>query len=196
MANQTVTTNRKDIFTHVLMTQVTRDVFREISRLKDLLTSEKFDEVIDACTETLKNSEDEKSTKDLALLLRGTFYVLRKQPKEALGDLVTIIEDDSCDVKIRANALIKRASLYIQQCKDPAEDPLKAMGDFKKAEEIDPNNADIYHHRGQVNLLTEQIDAAAADFKKAVDINPDFPVAYVQKLYTDYRQALQRNDQV
>ena len=178
------------------MTQVTRDVFREISRLKDLLTSEKFDEVIDACTETLKNSEDEKSTKDLALLLRGTFYVLRKQPKEALGDLVTIIEDDSCDVKIRANALIKRASLYIQQCKDPAEDPLKAMGDFKKAEEIDPNNADIYHHRGQVNLLTEQIDAAAADFKKAVDINPDFPVAYVQKLYTDYRQALQRNDQV
>ena len=70
------------------------------------------------------------------------------------------------------------------------------MADFSKAVEIDPDNSDIYHHRGQVHLLTEQIDNAADDFKKAVDLNPEFPVAYVQKLYTDYRRALQKNDQV
>ena len=70
------------------------------------------------------------------------------------------------------------------------------MADFTKAVEIDPENSDIYHHRGQVHLLTEQIDNAADDFKKAVDLNPEFPVAYVQKLYTDYRRAVQKNDQV
>ena len=70
------------------------------------------------------------------------------------------------------------------------------MADFKLAEEIDPNNADIFHHRGQVNLLTEQIDDAAQDFNKAVTLNPNFPIAYVQKLYTDYRHAIQKNDQV
>ena len=65
-----------------------------------------------------------------------------------------------------------------------------------KAVEIDEDNADIYHHRGQVNLLTEQIEEATSDFQKAVEINPEFPVAYVQKLYTDYRHAVQKNDQV
>ena len=72
---------------------------------------------------------------------------------------------------------------------------ISAMADFKKAEEIDPENADIFHHRGQVNLLTEQVDSAAEDFNKAVTLNPNFPVAYVQKLYTDYRKAMQQNDQ-
>ena len=31
------------------------------------------------------------------------------------------------------------------------------MADFQKAQDIDENCADIYHHRGQVNLLTEQV---------------------------------------
>lgn len=50
----------------------------------------------------------------------------------------------------------------------------------------------------QVNLLTEQVDAAIADFDKSVSINPDFPIAYVQQLYTKYRKAVseQRRDLV
>ena len=35
----------------------------------------------------------------------------------------------------------------------------------------------------------------ADDFEKAVDLNPKFPVAYIQKLYTDYRRAAQKIDQ-
>jgi len=162
--------------------------------LKELLDEEKFEKVIDHCSELIKSSED-KDTKDLAQLLRGTFYILCKQQDLAMSDLSSLISDDSANPKIRTNALIKRASLYIQQCKDPIQDPLKAMEDFKLAVEIDPDNSDIYHHRGQVHLLTEQIDNASEDFKKAVDLNPEFPVAYVQKLYTDYRKAIQKNDQ-
>ena len=45
-------------------------------------------------------------------------------------------------------------------------------------------------------MLTEQIDKAISDFEKALEINPEFPIAYVQKLYTDYRAGLEKNDQV
>ena len=44
-------------------------------------------------------------------------------------------------------------------------------------------------------MLTEQIDKAISDFDKALEISPEFPIAYVQKLYTDYRAALEKNDQ-
>jgi len=166
----------------------------DLEKLKTLVKEEKFEKIIDSCCEVLKSTDD-ANVKDLALLLRGTFYILNKQPQSALADLAVLIDNESCHSKIRVNALIKRASLTIQACKDPVQDPLKAMSDFSNAQEIDENNADIYHHRGQVNLLTEQIEAAANDFKKAVELNPDFPVAYVQKLYTDYRQAMLQNNQ-
>ena len=166
----------------------------DLEKLKTLVKEEKFEQIIDSCCEVLKTTEDD-NVKDLALLLRATFYILNKQPQQAIDDLAVLIDNESCHSKIRVNALIKRASLTIQACKDPVQDPLRAMSDFSKAQEIDENNADIYHHRGQVNLLTEQTEAAAEDFKKAVELNPDFPVAYVQKLYTDYRQAMLQNNQ-
>jgi len=100
-----------------------------------------------------------------------------------------LIENEEAAAKLTVNALIKRASLSIQQCKDPSKDPQLSFADFAAAVELDPDNADIYHHRGQVHLLIDQINAAIVDFNKAVDLQPNFPVAYVQKLYTDYRAA-------
>ena len=40
-----------------------------------------------------------------------------------------------------------------------------------------------------MHLLIDQINMAIVDFNKAVALQPNFPVAYVQKLYTDYRAA-------
>ena len=37
--------------------------------------------------------------------------------------------------------------------------------------------------------MTDQLDKAIADFNKSVELNPGFAIAYVQKLYTDYRKA-------
>merc|ERR1712179_559268 len=124
-----------------------------------------------------------------ARLLRATFYILTKQQEMAMADLTVLIENPDVDVKLRVNALIKRASLYIQQCKDPSKDPQLSFADFAAAAELDPENADIYHHRGQVHLLIDQTNQAIVDFNKAVSLQPNFPVAYVQKLYTDYRAA-------
>lgn len=49
-------------------------------------------------------------------------------------------------IQLRANALIKRGSMYMQQ-----QQPLLSTQDFNMAADIDPQNADVYHHRGQVN---------------------------------------------
>ena len=84
--------------------------------------------------------------------MRATFYILSKQQDQAFADLGDVIENENADCKIRASALIKRASLFIQRCKDPQQDPLLSFKDFERATEIDPNNADVYHHRGQVSL--------------------------------------------
>ena len=44
--------------------------------------------------------------------------------------------------------------------------------------------------------MTDKTAEAIADFEKAVSINPNFPIAHVQKLYTEYRAALESSDQV
>jgi len=152
----------------------------------ECMRQEKYEDIVTFCNEELDINGDFRRE---ARLLRATFYILRKQQSKAFEDLTTLIEDEGADVKLRVNALIKRASLYIQQCKDPSTDPQLSFADFNRAAELDPDNADVYHHRGQVHLLIDEINKAIVDFNKAVALNPGFPVAYVQKLYTDYRAA-------
>ena len=79
--------------------------------------------------------------------MRATFYIFQKQMSEAMTDLTHLISCSTTDTKVKVNALIKRASLYIQQCKDPTKDPELSFADFSLAIQLDPENADIYHHR-------------------------------------------------
>jgi hypothetical protein len=103
--------------------------------------------VISACDAELSSNGPSHHE---ARLLRATFYILTKQQDAAFSDLAAVIDDEEADPKIRVNALIKRASLYIQRCKDPVKDPQMSFADFDLAIKIDPDNTDIYHHRGQV----------------------------------------------
>lgn len=49
---------------------------------------------------------------------------------------------------------------------------------------------DVFHHRGQVYLLMDKTEQARKDFEKAISLNPDFPIAFVQKCYADYRYSM------
>jgi mitochondrial import receptor subunit TOM70 len=40
----------------------------------------------------------------------------------------------------------------------------------------------------------EDLDGATGDFSKAVQLNKNFPIAFVQKCYTDFRYALSKQD--
>lgn len=79
------------------------------------------------------------------LLLRSTFYLLLGEYQAALENLDIIINSDNTYKDIKVNALIKRASLYIQ-----LEKTEQSFNDFELAIIINPNYGDIYHHRGQV----------------------------------------------
>uniref|UniRef100_A0A1B6KVG2 Uncharacterized protein n=2 Tax=Graphocephala atropunctata TaxID=36148 RepID=A0A1B6KVG2_9HEMI len=61
------------------------------------------------------------------------------------------------------------------------------------AEELDPNNPDLYLHRGQVNLLTDNTENSIKDFKKCVSLDPNFAIAVMQGHYAHYRQAVSQN---
>lgn len=147
-----------------------------------------FDEVVSACNEEIEKSEDDSEYKMEAILLRGTFYLLSGQFEKSLADFNQVINHKDADPKLRSNALTKRASLHMQT--DQRED---SFSDFAEAIKLDPENPDIYHHRGQVYLLVEQLEDAVNDFTRASDIAPKNPITYVHKLYSEYRQAV--NDQ-
>lgn len=147
-----------------------------------------FNDIIPACTEEIETCEDESEYKLEAILLRGTFCLLSGQYESSLNDFNTVINNPEADPKLRSNALTKRASLHMQ-----TEQKELTFTDFDLAIEIDPENPDVYHHRGQVFLLLEQLTEAVSDFSKATELMPKNPLTYVHKLYSEYRQAV--NDQ-
>lgn len=66
---------------------------------------------------------------------------------------------------------------------------------FTKAAEVDPNNSDLYHHRGQVYTLMDQLDSALKDFRRAVELNPDHGITFIHKCYAEYRMAVMEQNQ-
>ena len=123
-----------------------------------------------------------------AKLLLGTFHVLTKQLPKALEVLTTVIEEanQETDKKVIINALVKRGSLYIQQCQDPKNDAVLSFADFDRAAELDPVNADVFFNRGQINLLMDKFEAAKEDLARAAQLREDFALANVQNLYTKF----------
>lgn len=151
---------------------------------------QKYDDIIPLCTEELKNCESETLPHKMEiLLLRATFLLLLGKHDEAIKDFEDILSNNSASNATKVNALIKRATLYMQ-----LEEPEKTFPDFELAVQIEPNCADIYHHRGQVQLLLGEIDKAKDDFDKAVNLNPNFGVVFIQKCYADYRYGVTVRD--
>lgn len=130
-----------------------------------------------------------------ARLLKATFLILTKQLGDALEELTAVIEEAGPDTKAHVNALVKRGSLYIQRCHDPVKDAELSYADFDKAAELDPKSADVLMNRGQISLLLDSFPKAVEDLTKAVELSPKFPLAKVQKLYTDFLAAQATNDQ-
>ena len=166
------------------------NISQGLLKVLESVKEQNYDDVIPLCNEELDSSEPNTLLHRMEVLLtRATFYLLLGQHDAAIEDLGTIIDNDSVSNGVKVNALIKRATLFMQ-----LENPEKSFCDFKMAAELDPECGDIYHHRGQVNLLMENIDEAREDFRKAVELNPNFGVAFVQKCYADYRYGIVKRD--
>ncbi|CAO1336983.1 unnamed protein product [Diamesa serratosioi] len=149
----------------------------------------RISEIVPSCSVEIESPDSEATFKMEATVLRATFYLLSGQYNEALIDLNNVINNPDADYKVRSNAYIKRASLNMQTEKKDL-----SFNDFDDAIKIDPNNPDIYHHRGQVYLLLEQIENAVEDFTKAQYLLPEDPLTYIHLLYSEYRKATADGD--
>lgn len=148
-----------------------------------------YEAVIENCTAEIK-SDQETEYKNYALLLRTTFYILTGRFTEAAIDLNRLLNQSDLDKKIKVNALIKKASLDMQ-----INQTLECLTSFNEAEIVDPNNSDLYHHRGQVYTLIDQMENAVKDFTKAHELAPHHGVTFVHKCYAEYRLAVQSGNQ-
>src|ERR1700733_14590321 len=63
----------------------------------------------------------------------------------------------------------------------------EAMKDFEEAIMIDPNDPDIYYHRGQVRFLMGEFSNAANDYQKSADLDKKFVYSQVQLGVAQYK---------
>ncbi|XP_077783303.1 mitochondrial import receptor subunit TOM70 isoform X1 [Podarcis muralis] len=155
-------------------------------KAKKYMEEENYEKIISECT---KEIEAKGKYMAEALLLRATFYLLIGNANAAKPDLNQVIGMEDANVKLRANALIKRGSMYMQQ-----QQPLLSTQDFNMAADIDPQNADVYHHRGQLKILLDQVEDAVEDFDECIRLRPDSALAQAQKCFALYRQAYTGNN--
>ncbi|KAG1940909.1 mitochondrial import receptor subunit TOM70 [Pimephales promelas] len=155
-------------------------------KAKQYMEEENYDKIISECTKEIESGG--RYTAE-ALLLRATFYLLIGNATAAQPDLDRVINMEDASVKLRANALIKRGSMYMQQ-----QQPQHSTQDFNMAAEIDPRNADVYHHRGQLKILLDQVEEAVGDFDECIKLRPDSALAQAQKCFALYRQAYTGNN--
>lgn len=164
---------------------------RGLGRAKKALKEANYDDIIPACTEEIDAMETEETRKIEARLLRGTMYLLIGILANATPDFDYVVNSSVASSAAKVNALVKRASLNVQN-----DEHKNAFDDFSAAEKLDPQNADIYHQRGQVYVLLDKLDEALVDFNTAVDLAPTMCSALVQKCYAEYRHACQIQNQV
>ncbi|XP_057685990.1 mitochondrial import receptor subunit TOM70-like [Corythoichthys intestinalis] len=154
-------------------------------KAKHYMDEEDYDKIISECT---KEVDSEGRYMAEALLLRATFYLLTCNNTAAQPDLDRVINMQEVNVKLRANALIKRGSMYMEQMQ-----PLLATQDFNMAAEIDTRNPDVYHHRGLLDLKLGNIDESVEDFDKCILLRWDFALDHALRCFALYTQALNNN---
>jgi len=160
-------------------------------KAKQLLKVKQYDDIVSACTEEIDGDGDNAVE---ALLLRATFYLIMGSAAasddfdrliQVLNDLKDQSAEDNYVKKLLSNVYIKRGSYYMQHGKKE-----EAFENFEAAEKADPNNADVYHHRGQLLILLNELDRARQDFEKSVELRPDFGLSHAQRCYGNYRLAM------
>ncbi|KAH9368857.1 hypothetical protein HPB48_004356 [Haemaphysalis longicornis] len=118
-----------------------------------------------------------------------TFNLLQGRSQATLDDLNQLLTMDGVDVKVKVNALIKLGTLKVH-----AEQLEEALQDFEQATRLEPGNADIYLHRGQVHMLLDRLEDTLKDMERSVLLRPDFPSAAAQRCFVQYRCGMRVGD--
>ncbi|KAK0452993.1 ADP/ATP carrier receptor [Desarmillaria tabescens] len=114
-----------------------------------------------------------------ALNLRGTFKFLMGEIEDAKSDLQQSIDIDPSFTQ----SLVKIASVYMEQ-----GDPQKAFECFEDAIKQNPNDPDIYYHRGQVLFILNKFKEAADNYTKSTELDDKFVFSHIQLAVAEYKQ--------
>ncbi|VVC26081.1 Tetratricopeptide repeat,Tetratricopeptide repeat 1,Tetratricopeptide repeat-containing [Cinara cedri] len=148
------------------------------------IQNQKFEEIEKSCQEELNKTDNSLIRKSFALNLLATFYLLRGNYTAGIKHLTTVIENPNVSNKLIINSLIKRALGYHQH-----EEVDKCFEDFNRAEAIDPNSSSVYHHRAQIYLKRMNTEEAVKNFKKSLELNPNFVLSTAYYYFAQYRHA-------
>ncbi|EIW77983.1 ADP ATP carrier receptor [Coniophora puteana RWD-64-598 SS2] len=115
-----------------------------------------------------------------ALNLRGTFKFL-------MGDVDGAKEDLSESIKLvpsYTQSWVKIASVHMEQ-----GDNKTAFDCFEEAIKHNPDDADIYYHRGQVLFITNEFEQAAENYTKSTSLESNFVFSHIQLAVAQYKMG-------
>ena len=82
------------------------------------------------------------------------------------------------------DSLIKRATLMMEKGLT-----MEAIGEFEKLEKNSTalETTDLWYHRGQLKFLSGQFGPAVVDYKKAIELDPEFIYGHIQLAVAQYK---------
>ncbi|KAK9768529.1 TOM (translocase of outer membrane) complex component [Basidiobolus ranarum] len=113
--------------------------------------------------------------------MRGSFKFLKGASTEALEDFNKSIESDQSYVP----SYIKKGAILL----DATGNYVSALEEYEKAANLNPDNADVYYHRGQVYLVLGEVDKAIEEYNKSISLNSDFPLSMIQLGVAQYKSG-------
>ncbi|TFY55102.1 hypothetical protein EVG20_g9442, partial [Dentipellis fragilis] len=115
-----------------------------------------------------------------AFNLRGTFKFLT-------GDIVGAKDDLQKSIDLLPSltqSWVKIASVWMEQ-----GDPAKTFECFEEAIKHNPNDPDIYYHRGQVLFIMNDFAGAAENYTKSTDLDDQFVFSHIQLAVAQYKSG-------
>ncbi|KII84825.1 hypothetical protein PLICRDRAFT_94959 [Plicaturopsis crispa FD-325 SS-3] len=113
-----------------------------------------------------------------ALNLRGTYKFL-------MGDIIGAKEDLLKSIELLPSftqSWVKIASVYMEQ-----GDPKQAFECFEEAIKHNPNDPDIYYHRGQVLFIMNEFAEASKNYTKSTELDDQFVFSHIQLAVAQYK---------
>ncbi|KAF4582729.1 TOM (translocase of outer membrane) complex component [Pleurotus pulmonarius] len=113
-----------------------------------------------------------------ALNLRGTFKFVMSDVDGAKADF----NESIALIPSYTQSIVKLASVHMEQ-----GNPTLAFEHFEQAIAQNPNDPDIYYHRGQVLFIMNQFQEAADDYTKSMTLDDTFVFSHIQLAVAQYK---------
>ena len=114
----------------------------------------------------ITQAQNQESQKSFSQALKSYQEVLDMQPEERLASDI---------VKKMSETHARIAYLYYNHCLDQ-----DAIVELAKAEELNPNSAEIYYVLGRIHETKRKFDIARLEYERALELNPSHSSARTQ----------------